>query len=166
MEFRRTRSRKSSRRSYGITDQRASSVGPLQSEGFSHFVTSMTAPVASGWSGCRVGLAPTGKRRLCTAHAKPRLRRRKLSIVTPQPGRRLLGLKPSIHLDEEPAIVVRSLSSTPHPALQDDQLVSEHRILRLKPALRLERRGQHGQKKPDQRDHRANLIDSSLDKPG
>jgi len=30
-------------------------------EGFSHFVTSMTAPVASGWSGCRVGLAPTGK---------------------------------------------------------------------------------------------------------
>jgi hypothetical protein len=31
------------------------------SEGFSHFVSSMTAPVASGWSGCRVGLAPTGK---------------------------------------------------------------------------------------------------------
>jgi hypothetical protein len=28
----------------------------------------MTAPVASGWSGCRVGLAPTGKRRLSTAH--------------------------------------------------------------------------------------------------
>src|SRR4030095_129063 len=37
-------------------------------EGFSHFVASMTAPIASGWSGCRVGLAPTGKRRLCTAH--------------------------------------------------------------------------------------------------
>src|SRR3979411_2907724 len=36
--------------------------------GFSHFVTSMTAPVASGWSDCRVGLAPTGKRRLFTAH--------------------------------------------------------------------------------------------------
>src|SRR5216684_1356459 len=30
-------------------------------EGFSHFVTSMTAPIASGWSACRVGLAPTGK---------------------------------------------------------------------------------------------------------
>src|ERR1700730_7842357 len=28
----------------------------------------MPAPVASGWSGCRVGLAPTGKRRLVTAH--------------------------------------------------------------------------------------------------
>ena len=37
--------------------------------GFSPFVTSMTAPIASGWSGCRVGLAPTGKRRLSTAHA-------------------------------------------------------------------------------------------------
>src|SRR6478609_6802659 len=24
-------------------------------EGFSHFVASMTAPIASGWSGCRVG---------------------------------------------------------------------------------------------------------------
>jgi hypothetical protein len=38
-------------------------------EGFSHFVTSMTAPIASGWSRCRVGLTPTGKRRLSTAHA-------------------------------------------------------------------------------------------------
>src|SRR6202521_2040591 len=38
------------------------------SEGFSHFVTSMTAPGASGWRVCRVGLAPTGKRRLVTAH--------------------------------------------------------------------------------------------------
>ena len=38
------------------------------SEGFRHFVTSMPAPVASGWSGRRVGLAPTGKRRLFTAH--------------------------------------------------------------------------------------------------
>src|SRR6266852_1608449 len=39
-------------------------------EGFSHFVTSMTAPIASGWSGCRVGFAPAGKRRLCTAHTR------------------------------------------------------------------------------------------------
>src|ERR1700742_234212 len=56
-------------------------------EGFSHFVTSMTAPIASGWSGCRVGLAPTGKRRLCTAHARlghrlgtEKAARRRLSI--------------------------------------------------------------------------------------
>src|SRR3977135_3881957 len=60
--------------------------------------------------------------------------------------------KPSIHLDEEPAVVVGRLSATPHPAPQDDQLMSEHRILR---ALRLERRGQHGQNKPD---HRGNLA--------
>jgi hypothetical protein len=39
-------------------------------EGFSHFVTSMTAPVASGWSVRRVGFTPTEKRRLITAHAK------------------------------------------------------------------------------------------------
>src|SRR5271166_6486795 len=39
-------------------------------EGFSHFVTSMTAPVASGSSVRRVGLSPTGKRRLLTARAR------------------------------------------------------------------------------------------------
>jgi hypothetical protein len=39
-------------------------------EGFSHFVTSMTAPIASSWSGCRMGFSPTGKRRLCTAHTR------------------------------------------------------------------------------------------------
>jgi len=38
-------------------------------EGFSHFVTFMTASIASGWSkSCRVGLSPSGKRRLSTAH--------------------------------------------------------------------------------------------------
>jgi hypothetical protein len=36
----------------------------------------MTAPIASGWSGCRVGFAPTGKRRLSTAHAKNGVRYR------------------------------------------------------------------------------------------
>src|SRR6202048_4259093 len=40
------------------------------SEGFSYFVTSIAAPVAFGWSVCRVGLAPTGKRRLVTAHTQ------------------------------------------------------------------------------------------------
>src|SRR3982074_1687810 len=40
--------------------------------GFSHFVASMTAPVASGWGGCPGGLAPTGKRRLSTAHTQLR----------------------------------------------------------------------------------------------
>jgi hypothetical protein len=31
------------------------------SEGFRHFVTSMPAPVASGWSGCLAALAPAGE---------------------------------------------------------------------------------------------------------
>ena len=42
------------------------------SEGFTYFVTSIAAPVASGWSGRRVGFAPTGKRRLVTAHTPSR----------------------------------------------------------------------------------------------
>src|SRR5215470_9383942 len=41
-----------------------SPIRDTHSEGFSYFVTSIAAPVASGWSGCRVGLTPTGKRRL------------------------------------------------------------------------------------------------------
>src|SRR5258706_10809969 len=41
--------------------------------------------------------------------------------------------KPSIHLDEEPAVVVGRLGSTPHPAPQDDQLMSKHRVLSFKP---------------------------------
>jgi hypothetical protein len=45
--------------------------------------------------------------------------------------------KPSIHLDEEPAVVVGKLGSTPHLAPQNDQLMSEHRILRLKPLFDL-----------------------------
>jgi hypothetical protein len=45
----------------------------LYTRGFSHFVTFMTAPIASGWSEiCRVGLSPTGKRRLSTAHTQVR----------------------------------------------------------------------------------------------
>ena len=38
--------------------------------------------------------------------------------------------------------------------------MSENRILRLKPVLRLEWRGQHGQNEADQRYHCANLADS------
>jgi len=41
----------------------------LYTEGFSRFVTSTTAPIATGWSkSCRVGFAPTGRPRLSTAH--------------------------------------------------------------------------------------------------
>src|SRR6202022_1122294 len=68
--------------------------------------------------------------------------------------------KPSIHLDEEPAVVICEPSPAFQLTPQDDHLMSEHRILPLKPALRLERQDQHGQNKPNQRDHRANLADS------
>jgi len=73
-------------------------------EGFRHFVTSMPAPVASGWSGCRAGLAPAGKRRLFTAHVESassfRLRRRLQSVLSSRPvgiGQRqpLAGQRPS-----------------------------------------------------------------------
>ena len=53
---------------YGLHTRAATVFRDTLSEGFSHFVTSMTTPVASGWSGCRVGFSPTGKRRLYTAH--------------------------------------------------------------------------------------------------
>ena len=43
-----------------------SPIRDTHSEGFSYFVTSIAAPVASGW----VGFAPTGKRRLVTAHTQ------------------------------------------------------------------------------------------------
>jgi hypothetical protein len=47
----------------------------------------MTAPIASGWSDCRVGFSPTGKRRLCTAHATnghaPPQRRELLPLFDP-----------------------------------------------------------------------------------
>jgi hypothetical protein len=46
---------------YGLHTRAVTVYRDRLTRGFSHFVTSMTAPVASGWSGCRVGLAPTGK---------------------------------------------------------------------------------------------------------
>src|SRR6516164_8555873 len=55
---------------YGLHTRAVTVYRYTLSEGFSHFVTSIAAPVASGWSGCRVGLAPTGKRRLVTAHGR------------------------------------------------------------------------------------------------
>src|SRR6266540_2832909 len=46
---------------YGLHTRAVTVFRDTLSEGFSHFVSSIAAPVASGWSGCRVGLAPTGK---------------------------------------------------------------------------------------------------------
>src|SRR6266567_8613267 len=63
-------------------------VSPIRetlTRGFSHFVTSMTAPVASGWSVCLVGLASAGKRRPVTAHSPK-------GYWVATPGRRLAAL--------------------------------------------------------------------------
>jgi hypothetical protein len=62
-----------------------------------------------------------------------------------QRARRLTWDKPAIQLDEEPTIVVREPDAATQVAPQDNQLVSERGILSLKPDLRLEQRGQHGQ---------------------
>ena len=40
---------------YGLHTRAVTVFRDTLSEGFSHFVTSIAAPVASGWSGCRVG---------------------------------------------------------------------------------------------------------------
>src|ERR1700704_126104 len=50
--------------------------------------------------------------------------------------------------------------ATMQPAPQDNQLMSKHRVLTLKPYLRLERRGQDGQHETEQPDHSASLGDS------
>src|SRR5260370_31149343 len=46
------------------------------------------------------------------------------------------------------------------PTLQDNQLMSKHRVLSFKPQLRLEWRGQDGQNETEQPDHPASLGDS------
>src|SRR5471032_850480 len=68
--------------------------------------------------------------------------------------------KPAIQLDKEPAIMVREPDATMQPTPQDDQLMSKHRVLSLKPQLRLEWRGQDGQNETEQPDHSASLSDS------
>src|SRR6516164_4515770 len=70
---------------YGLHTRAVTVYRDTLSEGFSHFVTSIAAPAASGWSGCRVGLAPTGKRRLVTAHGISRRlpNRSRPALLTP-----------------------------------------------------------------------------------
>ena len=62
---------------------------------------------------------------------------------------------------KEPAVAVREPNATVHLAPQNDQLMSERRILGLKPALRLEWRCQDGQDETEQGAHyRLTLGDS------
>jgi hypothetical protein len=55
--------------------------------------------------------------------------------------------------------MVREPDATMQPTLQDNQLMSKHRVLSLKPQLRLEWRGQDGQNETEQPDHSASLGD-------
>src|SRR5882757_8666009 len=55
--------------------------------------------------------------------------------------------------------MVREPDATMQPTLQDDQLMSKHRVLGFKSQLRLEWRGQDGQNETKQPDHSASLGD-------
>jgi hypothetical protein len=68
--------------------------------------------------------------------------------------------KPAIQPNKEPSIMVRQPNATMHPAPQDNQLMSKHRVLGFKPQLRLEWRGHDGQDETEQPDHSASLGDS------
>src|SRR5674476_820859 len=70
------------------------------------------------------------------------------------------GRKPAIQLDKEPALVVRELRPAAHLSPQNDQLMPKHRVLSLKPHLRLEWRGQDGQDETQKPYHSASLGDS------
>src|ERR1700682_5352527 len=56
--------------------------------------------------------------------------------------------------------MVREPDATMQPTLQDNQLMSKHRVLGFKPQLRLEWRGQDGKNETEQPDHSVNLRDS------
>jgi hypothetical protein len=57
--------------------------------------------------------------------------------------------------------MVREPDATMQPTLQDNQLMSKHRVLSFKPHLRLEWRGQDGQDETEQPDHSTSLGDST-----
>src|SRR5258707_15084993 len=56
--------------------------------------------------------------------------------------------------------MVRKPNAPMQPTPQDNQLTSKHRVLSLKPQLRLEWRGQDSQNETEQPDHSASLGDS------
>ena len=68
--------------------------------------------------------------------------------------------EPAIKLDKEPAIAVCESNTATQLAPQNNQLMSQHRVLSFKPQLRLEWRDQDGQNETEQPDHSASLGDS------
>jgi hypothetical protein len=67
-----------------------------------------------------------------------------------------------MRLDKELTVVVRQPGPALHFAPQNDQLMSENRILCLKMALRLECRGQDGHYETQQRNHDALTLGDSF----
>ena len=55
----------------------------------------------------------------------------------------------------EPAVAAGEPSPTWHPTPQNDQLMSEYRVLCFKPTSRLEWRGEYSQEEAEQRKHSA-----------
>ena len=70
--------------------------------------------------------------------------------------------KPTIQLDKEPAVAVRQPDPDLNLTPQNDQLMSENRILRLKSALRPEWRGQNGQDEAEQFEHGSETLGDSF----
>src|SRR5208282_4514047 len=68
--------------------------------------------------------------------------------------------EPSAELDEKPTVGVRQPRPTLRLAPQNNQLLPECCILRLKSPLRLKWRSQDAQRKEDQRYHAARIADS------
>jgi hypothetical protein len=56
--------------------------------------------------------------------------------------------------------MVRQPDATMQPTPQDNQLMSQHRVLGFKPQLRLEWQAHDGKKETEQPDHSASLSDS------
>jgi hypothetical protein len=83
-------------------------------EGFSQFVTSLSAPIASGWSICRVGLAPTGKRRLSRRTPEADISRRQ-GLVIPSAATRPNNRMSAPTIVRKPATALRIVAETSSP---------------------------------------------------
>jgi hypothetical protein len=110
---------------YGLHTRAVTVYRDTLTEGFSHFVTSMTAPVASGWSGCRVGFAPTGKRRLCTAHAS---NRHHAPLTSRSPSKRALA-RATTDRDWPAILRIKKRSLKQSEAIMFERMTVEGRLL-------------------------------------
>ena len=77
---------------YGLHTRAVTVYRDTLTRGFSHFVTSMTAPVASGWSGCRVGLTPLESAAFSRRTPKADFRRSSAGSIRAAPCRSAVAL--------------------------------------------------------------------------